>query len=85
MSTPLYRWYTHRLVSEVNSRPMPQHVALILDGNRRFARQIGLGDVTEGHRFGVEKVRFQKLKELNHLGDIKAQHEQLLGVRDAKE
>jgi short-chain Z-isoprenyl diphosphate synthase len=29
---------------------------MILDGNRRFARQLGLKNVTDGHRFGASKV-----------------------------
>jgi short-chain Z-isoprenyl diphosphate synthase len=35
--------------------PIPKHIGLILDGNRRFARGIGL-DVRQGHEFGVEKI-----------------------------
>lgn len=33
-----------------------QHIALILDGNRRFAKQI-MKRPWEGHRFGLEKAR----------------------------
>ncbi|RMF13536.1 MAG: di-trans,poly-cis-decaprenylcistransferase [Candidatus Dadabacteria bacterium] len=36
--------------------PAPQHVAFIMDGNGRWARERGL-DRTEGHRRGVETVR----------------------------
>ncbi|HEY0943872.1 MAG TPA: isoprenyl transferase [Opitutaceae bacterium] len=36
--------------------PLPQHVAIIMDGNGRWARQRGLPRI-EGHRRGVETVR----------------------------
>src|SRR3989338_4863276 len=33
----------------------PQHIAIILDGNRRFAKKQGL-EVWKGHSFGAKKV-----------------------------
>ena len=36
--------------------PIPQHVAIIMDGNGRWAKQRGLPRI-EGHRRGVETVR----------------------------
>lgn len=53
---PLYRWYEHVLARQVESGAVPAHIGLILDGNRRFARGIGL-EATLGHRFGVNKLR----------------------------
>ena len=41
---------------EAGSRPMPRHVAIIMDGNGRWAGQRGLPRA-EGHRQGVEAVR----------------------------
>jgi undecaprenyl pyrophosphate synthase len=35
----LYRIYESRLLREVERRPMPRHIGIILDGNRRHARQ----------------------------------------------
>ena len=35
---------------------IPQHIAIIMDGNRRFARKNALGDVTHGHRAGFYKM-----------------------------
>src|SRR6476620_6990920 len=34
----------------------PRHVALMLDGNRRWAREEGFRDVNTGHRVGAAKI-----------------------------
>jgi undecaprenyl diphosphate synthase len=41
---------------ESDATPLPRHVAVIMDGNGRWARQRGLPRV-EGHRMGVRAVR----------------------------
>ncbi|MDQ5823217.1 MAG: isoprenyl transferase [Chloroflexota bacterium] len=43
-------------MSEANSDPKPQHVAIIMDGNGRWARQRGLPRLM-GHRAGTENIR----------------------------
>ncbi|HLI19001.1 MAG TPA: polyprenyl diphosphate synthase [Rhodanobacteraceae bacterium] len=53
---PLYRWYERDLAREVAAGKVPAHIGLILDGNRRFARDIGL-EATVGHQYGVTKLR----------------------------
>ena len=53
---PVYRVYTRRLRSLVLSRPMPHHVAVILDGNRRWASLAGLREPAAGHRRGADKL-----------------------------
>jgi undecaprenyl diphosphate synthase len=50
---------------ENNEKTLPKHVAIIMDGNRRWAREKGLPDV-EGHRQGA--VAFEKL--VNKARDI---------------
>ena len=42
--------------SEPSPREVPQHVAIIMDGNRRWARERGLSEI-EGHAAGVEAIR----------------------------
>lgn len=43
------------LLEEVRAKPLPQHVALIMDGNGRWAKARGLPR-TEGHRRGADTV-----------------------------
>jgi short-chain Z-isoprenyl diphosphate synthase len=53
---PAYRLYAHRLRGQVMSRPRPGHVAIIMDGNRRWAQREGLADPGAGHRRGADKI-----------------------------
>ncbi|MFQ5936631.1 MAG: polyprenyl diphosphate synthase, partial [Acidiferrobacterales bacterium] len=52
----LYKLYERRLLAEVSDRPMPQHVGLIQDGHRRYARDAGLSDVKQGYDLGASKT-----------------------------
>ena len=36
-----------------NIRHIPRHIAIIQDGNRRFAKEMGI-DVASGHRLGAQ-------------------------------
>ena len=51
----LYRLYARRLEAEVRARPVPQHVGIILDGNRRWARAQGR-DPVDAYRAGAAKL-----------------------------
>ncbi len=52
----LYRLYEHQLLSELSGHPMPQHLGIIQDGNRRYARTNGLADMREGYQLGAIKT-----------------------------
>ena len=52
----VYRLYERELDRVIRVGPIPKHVGVILDGNRRFARKAGLSEVTDGHRRGADKV-----------------------------
>jgi tritrans,polycis-undecaprenyl-diphosphate synthase [geranylgeranyl-diphosphate specific] len=51
----MYRLYERRLLGEVKSQPVPQHIAIIMDGNRRFAKKLGI-ETVEGHKMGRDKL-----------------------------
>ncbi len=55
LSKIIYKIYEVKLLKEVKSSPMPNHIAIIMDGNRRYAKQKGLPPHV-GHMFGSKKA-----------------------------
>ncbi|ALJ19861.1 isoprenyl transferase [Microbacterium sp. No. 7] len=53
---PLYRLYSSRLRRQLTPGEVPHHVAMMIDGNRRWARQAGFATVADGHRAGAAKM-----------------------------
>ncbi|HZC26591.1 MAG TPA: isoprenyl transferase [Actinopolymorphaceae bacterium] len=52
----LYRIYQRRLVASIPADKVPRHVAVMIDGNRRWARAAGSDDVRLGYDAGADKV-----------------------------
>ena len=52
----LYPLYERRLLREISGAKRPEHVAIMCDGNRRWAREAGFIDVSHGHRVGAKKI-----------------------------
>lgn len=54
----LYSTYEQRLIAELGSSRLPQHVAVLADGNRRWARLNAPGQtLVAGYRAGAAKLR----------------------------
>lgn len=49
----LYDWYISR---DLDPDKMPKHVAIIMDGNRRYAKLQGNVDVVKGHEIGADTL-----------------------------
>jgi tritrans,polycis-undecaprenyl-diphosphate synthase [geranylgeranyl-diphosphate specific] len=45
-----------KLLEQTKKNPVPEHVAVIMDGNRRFASGLGLSTEV-GHQFGRDKIK----------------------------
>lgn len=52
----IYGLYETRLLREVRAGPMPRHIGIILDGNRRHAREIGVSDFRAIYDRGAGKL-----------------------------
>lgn len=55
MNEEVYKLLDSRLVSHINVDKLPRHIAIIMDGNGRWAKQRSLPRIA-GHRAGVESV-----------------------------
>ncbi|MFE4666111.1 isoprenyl transferase [Streptomyces sp. NPDC056716] len=51
----LVRLYAHRVEGHLDHAQVPQHIGVIMDGNRRWARASG-STAVHGHRAGAEKI-----------------------------
>jgi short-chain Z-isoprenyl diphosphate synthase len=56
MLAPIYRVYERRLLRHVLTFPIPRHIGLILDGNRRFGRRANLNDPKDIYMAGANKL-----------------------------
>jgi short-chain Z-isoprenyl diphosphate synthase len=52
----LYQLYEHRLRRQIGAGRLPEHVGLILDGNRRYAREQGFPDPSRAYEMGAQKL-----------------------------
>lgn len=52
----LYRLYQRRLRREIDAARVPHHIAVIVDGNRRWAKQRLQERAAYGHRAGARKI-----------------------------
>jgi short-chain Z-isoprenyl diphosphate synthase len=55
LTAPIYWLYERRLDARIRSGPLPKHIGIIMDGNRRFARLAGQS-ITAGHDIGASKA-----------------------------
>jgi short-chain Z-isoprenyl diphosphate synthase len=56
LSELVYSIYGRRIQRNLDPQRIPRHVAVMIDGNRRWARQRGFDSVSVGHRYGAEHV-----------------------------
>jgi short-chain Z-isoprenyl diphosphate synthase len=58
LKEPAYRLYEMRLRQELarSKSELPRHIAVLCDGNRRWARDAGHDDVSYGYRMGAAKI-----------------------------
>jgi undecaprenyl diphosphate synthase len=63
---PQLLYFTEQQILDVSKEKIPEHVAIILDGNRRFAKQRNL-PVIQGHAAGASRI-LDVVKSAKELG-----------------
>jgi len=53
----VYSVYERRLTARLAGKPVPRHVGVMCDGNRRWAREMGYVDPNDGHRVGAQRIK----------------------------
>jgi tritrans,polycis-undecaprenyl-diphosphate synthase [geranylgeranyl-diphosphate specific] len=53
---PIYQLYEWRISRGLDPNSMPKHIAIIMDGNRRYSRVQGNINVIRGHEIGVDTL-----------------------------
>jgi short-chain Z-isoprenyl diphosphate synthase len=56
VASPIYRIYERHLLRHVQALPVPRHIGLILDGNRRYGRHNRLTDHHQIYMVGAHKL-----------------------------
>lgn len=51
----VYKLYEKTLAAEIKGKPVPNHIGIILDGNRRASKKLGI-DYEEGYELGAKKL-----------------------------
>ena len=55
VANPIYSAYERRLFRQLRDKPLPRHVGVMLDGNRRWAKMRG-AETDEGYRAGADNI-----------------------------
>ena len=55
VANPIYSAYERRLFRQLRDKPLPRHVGVMLDGNRRWAKLRG-AETDEGYRAGADNI-----------------------------
>lgn len=56
LMSPIYQIYEWFISRGLNPDNMPKHIAVIMDGNRRYSKVQGNISVTKGHEIGVDTL-----------------------------
>jgi len=55
--SPIYKLYEKKLWRQIKGGNFPKHIAIIMDGNRRYARKLNFTNVSKGHELGAKHLK----------------------------